>query len=64
MGNSYRSMEFDWVKEYRCSLVDEYEIIKSHLFNLHIKDFEHKMARINYQFWGMGISLIKKYLNK
>ncbi len=55
VGNSYRSMEFDWVKEYSdAPLVDEYEIIKSHLFNLHIKDFEHKNGTYQLSVLGNG----------
>jgi sugar phosphate isomerase/epimerase len=35
-------------------LVDEYEIIKSHLFNLHIKDFEHKNGTYQLSVLGNG----------
>ena len=53
VGNSYRSMEFDWVKEYSdAPLVDEYQIIKSHIFNIHIKDFKHENN--NYQLTVVG----------
>ncbi|MCX6089988.1 MAG: sugar phosphate isomerase/epimerase [Candidatus Atribacteria bacterium] len=46
VGNSYRSMEFDWVKEYSdAPLAEEYQIIKSHIFNVHIKDFKHENDR-------------------
>jgi len=55
VGNSYRSMEFDWVKEYSdAPLAEEYQIIKSHIFNVHIKDFKHENDKYQLTVLGEG----------
>ncbi len=55
VGNSFRSMEYDWVQRYSdASLIEEYKIIKSHIFNIHIKDFKFENNKYRLTVLGSG----------
>jgi len=41
VGNSFHSMGYQWVREYSdASLVEEYQMIRSHILNIHVKDLK------------------------